>query len=199
MQHRFHITFPFEVAENHHRPGEHPPLCAYPIPLAHTVTYHASALPSFKFIRQYYANALLALLLLQGNGPNAFTAVLQPSERPAYVFAIMLEGLLRYDYPSGETPEIPPPGTVYFARLCGKEYPIHFPTGSGRLLLITVHTAQLGIVGEDFKELAGLPDKVPFGEDIIFTPSNHCLWPLYLCFPRWRPSQTRDMLPYAPS
>jgi len=170
MHEHLHIEFPFEVAENHYRAGEHPPLCAMPIPLAQTVTYGTPAFPAFKFIRQCYTNALLALVLLEGTGTGPFTTVLKPAERPTYIFAIMLEGLLRYDHPSGETSEIPPPGTVYFARLCGKEYPIHFPTGSGRLLLIAVHIAQLDIVGEDFKELASLPDGVPFEEDIIGPP-----------------------------
>lgn len=170
MQQHFHISFPFKVAESHHRPGEHPPLCAYPIPLAHTVSYRAPALPTFKFIRQYYANALLALVLLEASGAGPFTAVMRPAEHPAYLFAVMLEGSLRYDYPSGETSEMPPPGTVYFARLCDEEYPIHFPTGSGKLLLIALHTAQLDLVGEDFKELASLADAVPLGEDIISPP-----------------------------
>lgn len=170
MSNVFHITFPFEVVESHHRPGEQPPLCAYSIPLAHTITYRAPALPTFKFIRQYYANALLALVLLEASGACPFTAVIRPAERPAYIFAVMLEGLLRYDYPSGEASEMLPPGTVYFARLCCTEYPIHFPTSSGRLLLITVHTTQLHLLGEDFKELASLADAVPLGEDIISPP-----------------------------
>ncbi|HWK59210.1 MAG TPA: helix-turn-helix domain-containing protein [Parapedobacter sp.] len=170
MQQHFHITFLFEVAESHHRPGEHPPLCAYPIPLAHTVSYRAPALPTFKFIRQYYANALLALILLEGNGAEPFTAVLRPYENPAYIFAVTLEGLLRYDYPSGETSEMPPPGTAYFARLCGKEYPVHFPSGTNRLLLVILHAAQLAIIGEDFNELANLPDATPITEDIISPP-----------------------------
>lgn len=169
LQH-FYITFPFEVAESHHRPGEHSPLCTYPIPFAHTVTYRAPALVAFKFIRQYYVNALLALILLEGNGPEAFTAALQPYENPSYIFAFTLEGLLRYDYPSGEASEIPQPGTAYFARLCGKEYAVHFPSGTSRLLLIVLHAAQVAMIGEDFNELANLPDAAPITEDIISPP-----------------------------
>src|SRR5690606_288373 len=121
-------------------------------------------------IRQYYANALLALILLEGNGHEPFTAVLQPYENPAYIFAFTLDGLLRYDYPSGEASEMPPPGTAYFARLCGKEYPVHFSSGSNRLLLIVPHAAQLAVIGEDFNELANLLDAAPITEDIISPP-----------------------------
>jgi len=166
--HVFHITFPFEVAESHYRPGEHAPLCTHPIPLAFTITYHSPALlAGSQFVRQYYSNKLLTLDLLEAEIPEPFTFVMRLQDAPIYVFAVMIKGSTRYHRGGNDKPVTAFPGTVHFARLSANEYAIHLLEKSCRMLFITVHAAQLAVIGEDFNELASLLDAAPLTEDII--------------------------------
>lgn len=170
MPHVFHITFPFEVAISQHRQGEHAPLCTHPIPLSYTRTYHCPTLPGFAFTHQYYANILLTAAIIEGNSPEPFTAVIGQNKAPGYVLAVLSEGLLCYTHPDGRPPETLQPGTVCLARLGRPEYPICFPAGTSRLLVIAVHAAQMAVIGEDFEELTSLLHTTPLTEDIISPP-----------------------------
>ncbi|SEL70366.1 helix-turn-helix transcriptional regulator [Parapedobacter koreensis] len=156
MPQAFHITFPFEVVERRYRPGIHAPLCTHPIPLAFTIAYHRPTLSDFRFVRQYYANTLLTVDLLEGKCPDPFTLIIHQQNTPTYVFAVMLEGSARYDHKGSQKSETLLPGTVYFARLCATAYPIRLLENTCRMLFIAVHAAQLAVIGEDFDELADL-------------------------------------------
>ena len=141
------------MAETHHRPGRHGALCTYQIPFAHTVVYQHPEPALFSGVRQYYANSLLTVDLLETQSTAPLALAVCPKRHPLYSLSIVLEGCFRFG-PTQE--EDSAPGSAYLARLSGQQYTVETPSHTGRLISINIHTAQLSIIGEDFAELAAL-------------------------------------------
>ena len=163
----FHIDFPFPVAETHHRPGEHGALCAYQIPFAYTIEYRQPGSVQFCGIRQYYANSLLTVDLLETRSSTPLTLAVRPKRQPLYSLSAVLEGRFRFGSARHEESA---PGSAYLARLGSQQYTVAAPSHMGRLISIAIHTAQLGVIGEDFAELATLLLGNPQSDD-HYTPT----------------------------
>ncbi|MFC3197549.1 helix-turn-helix domain-containing protein [Parapedobacter deserti] len=166
----FHIDFPFQVAETHYRFGDHAPLCAHPIPFANTVVYHHPQPAAFTGTRQYYGNSLLTIDLLETQSAKPLLLSTQPVRQPLYVLSIVLEGHFHFGSSIPSNWAASAPGTAYLARIGGQRYTIRVPAHVGRLISITIHTAQLAVIGEDFAELTALLAGNPKSDD-YYCPS----------------------------
>ncbi|SEN71800.1 Helix-turn-helix domain-containing protein [bacterium A37T11] len=167
MPHVFDISLPFDVTEVQYGIGEYPPICKYAIPLAQTTVYKSELITGFEFARQYYGNKLISIYLFDCKSPQAFDLRIKQKMRPAYVLVVMLVGSFRY-YDAVRLEVVQPtPGSVYMARIAGKQYRIQIPKKESRLLLITVHPSQLAVVGEDFEALTELLDGNPTNDYYI--------------------------------
>ena len=155
------------MAETHHQPGGHSALCAYRIPFAHTIVYQHPTSALFSGTRQYYANSLLTVDLLETHSTTPFTLAVCPKRQPLYSLSSVLEGRFRFGPTRDEESA---PGSAYLARLGGQWYTIGAPSHTARIISITIHTAQLGVIGEDFAELAELLSGNP-QSDHHYTPS----------------------------
>ncbi|SEK80749.1 helix-turn-helix transcriptional regulator [Parapedobacter koreensis] len=165
----FHIDFPFEVAETCFRAGEHPALCQHAIPLACTIIYRRLSGSAFTATRQYYINSLLTIDLMETTSTDTITLSISPKKKPVYVLSVVLDGHFHFGSPTRHW-EASAPGAAYLARISGHAYPIQLPSGTGRLISIAIHTAQLAVIGEDFAELAALLAGNPLMDD-YYSPS----------------------------